>query len=210
VNAFRPSPNPFAPVRFLWIAMAAPVMFGCARSSEKAPLATISREAGIAASPSASTPPRHRSLADRLARLDVATNTRDLLDSLADDCLSCAEEIGCLDDRQSSGVCETVPRRTDAGPSEVARCLDTLRCIFRSKCANPGHQALCVCGSIDPVACMTGQVPAQGTCIDLYRQNFSKDIKVIYRELINPEYGAGRANEVAQCVTQLCPTCRIP
>ena len=182
------------------------LVLGCSRSSNNQAI-TFAGDAGASAG---STRPV-RSASARAARVAAATNTKEMLSGLAEDCLPCAENSGCLDSSQQSGLCETVPGKKNGGKlTESAMCLETLRCVFTSKCANPGHQNECICGQTDVVDCMSGKSPPTGTCVAIYKQDFGDDGKFIYQEFVNQTYGAGRANAIAQCVTQMCPTCRIP
>jgi hypothetical protein len=185
------------------LAVAAPALASCSHTADKPLPDAVSRDAGAGAT-------RARSAAVRVARLNEVSNTRDMLSALADDCLSCAEQNGCLDATQGSGVCETVAAKKDAGATETSLCIDTLRCVFASKCGNPGHQNDCICGKTDVTDCMSGASPPTGTCVAVYKKDFGDDGKFIYHEFVNQTFGAGRANAIAQCVTQLCPTCRIP
>jgi hypothetical protein len=190
----------------VWLVLAATAMPACSRPSTTAPEPPGSA-AGIV-SASAATRPR---AASRTARLAEASATRDILNALSDDCLSCAETNGCLDSAQQGGLCETVTGHAKpSGRSEVSLCLEALRCVFTSKCANSGQQNECLCGKTDVLACMDGKAPPSGTCVAVYKDDFGNDGKTMYSQFINPTYGAGRANAIIQCVIPMCPTCRIP
>jgi hypothetical protein len=64
---------------------------------------------------------------------------------------------------------------------------------------------------MDVVECMTGKSPPQGTCVDVYKEDFgTSDGAVMMKEFVNFNLGAGRANSLAQCITAYCASCRIP
>jgi hypothetical protein len=147
----------------------------------------------------------------RTPRLDGAKTTQELLGMLAKDCLPCAQKNGCLDPAQQGAVCETPPGTSKvSGQSETALCLDALRCIFTTKCANTTDENPCLCGKTDIMDCMAGKSPPTGACIAEFKKDYGDDGKKIYDDFIKPEYGVGRANRIIQCVMPLCPSCRIP
>jgi hypothetical protein len=197
---------------FHFVALAAAILglAACTRSSapssdKNAPFSSAALP-GSAATLRPADPPTVRN-----ERLQAATNTREILSALAKDCLPCAEENGCFDPKQSGGLCELATGNSKiSGVSETSLCLDALRCIFTSKCANGGEESGCFCGRTDVVACMEGRTPPLGSCVAEFKKDFGDDSKTIYKEFINPAYGAGRANALIQCVIPLCPSCRIP
>jgi hypothetical protein len=150
----------------------------------------------------------------RTPRLDGANTTRELLAELAPDCVSCAEKNGCLDVTTQGAECESIAGISKvSGQTETALCLDLLRCIFTSKCANSGEQSQCVCGKADVLSCLDGSEAPAGSCIAEYRRDYGMDAtgKFMSKEFLNrTTYGAGGANALVQCVMNLCPTCRIP
>jgi hypothetical protein len=133
-----------------------------------------------------------------------------MLKAVSPDCLSCAESVGCLDPTRIGDVCETVPGQAKNGQTETAMCLETMRCVFNTKCANGGEQNRCICGDTDVIACSTGASAPTGTCVAVYKQDFGDDGKFMYNEFINQKFGAGRANGIVQCVVPQCPSCRVP
>jgi hypothetical protein len=181
---------------------------GCSSNSEDsssgktaAPLGASARDGGrVPGAPVA-----------RTARLDGAKTTQEILSALHKDCLACAEKNGCLDPAQQSGVCETVAGNSKInGQSEVSLCLDALRCVFTTKCANNGEESQCLCGKTDIIECMEGRSAPQGACVDEFRKDFGGDNKKMYDDFINPAYGVGRANQIIQCAIPTCSVCRIP
>jgi hypothetical protein len=197
----------------LWLAAAvaallvAGAFFTCAGTSVPLadPGAPSSGSASAATLRPTSPPPA------RTARLDGAKSTRDILNALAKDCLSCAEQNGCLDSKQSGDVCENATGTSKiSGQPEAELCLDALRCILTSRCANIGEESPCLCGKTDILSCMEGKAPPAGACVAEFKKDFGDDPKTLYKEFINPAYGAGRANSLIQCVMPLCPSCRIP
>src|SRR5262249_22254063 len=113
----------------------------CSRPSNKGP-----DPAGSTAAAASAGAHRKGTRAERVAQ---AANTRDMLTALSKDCLTCAETSGCLDPAQHGGLCETVAGQAKGGGTEAALCLDALRCVFTSKCANTGEQSACLCGKTD-------------------------------------------------------------
>jgi len=184
------------------LAVAALAASACSRSRNKAP------------DPAASTVPATASSArprgTRAERVAKASTTQEMLNALSKDCLSCAETSGCLDPSQHGGLCETVSGQAKGGGSEAALCLDTLRCVFTSKCANTGEQSACLCGKTDIIDCMEGKAPPDGTCVAVYKNDFGSDGNTMYDQFLNHNFGAGRANAIIQCVIPMCPSCRIP
>jgi hypothetical protein len=148
----------------------------------------------------------------RTDRLDKYKTTKDILGALSKDCLPCVEQAGCFDPAMpGGGVCETVPGTSKvSGQTEVALCLDALRCVFTTRCANNSEESQCLCGKTDIMSCMEGRAPPQGSCVDEFRRDFGDDNKKMYDDFINPVYGVGRANALIQCVIPSCSMCRIP
>ena len=188
---------------------AAAASLHCSRSSDK----SASKDPPPASSPplAAATSLQPGPMPGRTARLDGAHTTREILSALSKDCLPCAEQNGCLDEKEIGGSCELATGVSKiSGESEKALCLDALRCIFTSKCANTGQESPCFCGQTEIVSCMDGRGAPKGSCVDEFKKDFGGDGKKMYDEFINKAYGDGRANNLIQCVMPLCPTCRIP
>lgn len=178
---------------------------GCSRRSNNTPSPAGSAQASVSSSAGAKSRP------NRKVDLAQAKNTREILKMMDDECLSCSEQNGCLDPAMQGGVCETVEGKPKKGDlSEAALCLETLRCVFGSKCIRSGLQMECVCGKIDPMECMTGKKEPVGTCVGLYRDDFGTDARTMLASFVDMNLGAGRANAIAQCATTFCPTCRMP
>jgi hypothetical protein len=147
----------------------------------------------------------------RTDRLDGAKSTRDILTALSKDCLACAEKNDCLKPERGGGLCEQMSGKSKvSGKDEKELCLEALRCIFTSKCANTGEETPCLCGATDVLQCMKGEAPPRGACVTEFKNDFGDNGKLMYDEFINQGYGAGRANALVQCVVPLCPTCRFP
>jgi hypothetical protein len=190
-----------------WVALS-----GCSRACDGGSSADRADSGGTASATAATLRPRAANA--RTPRLDAAKTTREILTELSPDCLSCAEKNGCLDPAQRGGItCETVEGVSKvSGQAENALCLDTLRCIFTSKCANSTEESECVCGKTSISSCLDGSEAPVGTCIAEYRRDYgpTADGKFLAKEFVNPAYGAGAANMLIQCVMPQCPTCRIP
>jgi hypothetical protein len=191
-------------VAFPWLAVGTIAILACSRSSSSGPEPAGSTRGGVSPGPSA----RH-DVGSRAARLVNASSTRDVLNTLADDCLSCAEKNGCLDPAQQGGVCEAVTGQARGGRTATEQCLETLRCVFTSKCANTGEQSPCLCGQTDVTECMEGKSPPRGTCVAVYKGDFGSNGKAMYDQFLDRKFGSGQANALIQCVIPLCPTCRI-
>jgi hypothetical protein len=146
---------------------------------------------------------------NRLARLVEAATTRDILNTLSDDCLACAEKNGCLDPEHQGGVCETMTGKSKNGRSAAAQCVEALRCVFSSKCANTGEQSQCLCGKMDVADCMNGKEEPKGTCVAVYKDDFGNNGKAMYDQFLDRKFGSGQANAIIQCVVPTCPMCRI-
>jgi hypothetical protein len=199
--------NPLKPPNVLSLSFAAIALAlvscsrGCGQSSEE----NKSSPPSAAVGPGGPVP--------RTPRLDGAKTTQELLGALGKDCLPCAQKNGCLDPAQHGAVCETGPGPVSSnvsGQTEAALCLDALRCIFTTKCANSGEETPCLCGRTDIMECMEGKSPPTGSCVAEFKKDFGDDGKKMYDNFIKPEYGVGRANDLIQCVIPLCPSCRIP
>jgi hypothetical protein len=188
-------------VAFFSLAIEALIPTGCLRSSQSGP--ETSAEGGA---PAAKVAPRAEPRPERLAK---ATTTREILDALADDCYACAQKNGCLDPQQQGGSCETVTGKAKGGRTETEQCLETLRCVFTSKCANSGEQSPCLCGKTDVQECMEGKSPPSGTCVAVYKDDFGSNGKAMYDQFLDRKFGSGNANAIIQCVIPLCPSCRI-
>jgi hypothetical protein len=96
------------------------------------------------------------------------------------------------------------------GLNEYAMCLDTLKCVFTTQCANTGEETPCLCGKVDVVECLQGRVQPEGTCVAEYKKDFGDNGKTMVDQFINPSFGAGLANAIIQCVVPSCPVCKIP
>lgn len=187
----------------VWLGLLACWGAACSRRSHDVPAPAGSAAASVATTAKAR--------ASRKVQLSEAKNTREILKMMDDDCLSCSEQNGCLDPAMQGGVCETVEGKVKKGDSsEAALCLETLRCVFSSKCIRAGLQYECVCGKIDPMDCMSGKTPPVGTCVGLYRDDFGSEARTMLASFVDTTLGAGRANAIAQCATTFCPTCRVP
>jgi hypothetical protein len=192
---------------WLVLTVAAAAGLHCSRSSDK----SANKDPPSASSPPLAAALQPGPIPGRTARLDGAHTTREILSALSKDCLPCAEQNGCLDEKDIGGSCELATGISKiSGESETALCLDALRCIFTSKCANTGQESPCVCGQTEIVSCMDGRGVPKGSCVGEFKKDFGSDGKKMYDEFINKAYGDGRANNLIQCVMPLCPTCRIP
>jgi len=189
-------------VAVLSFAVAAAAVLACSRSSKPDP--SGSSKGGVSSSSAA-----RADLGSHVERLARASTTRDVLSSLADDCLSCAEKNGCLDPNRQGGECEAVTGKARGGRTATEQCVETLRCVFSSKCANNGEQSQCLCGKTDVVECMEGKSPPSGTCVAVYKDDFGSNGKAMYDQFLDRKFGSGQANYIIQCVVPLCPTCRI-
>jgi hypothetical protein len=191
--------------KMAWVAFVAMLpIAACTRKDQEIP--SEANSPVVAAAPLRAIPPQVRT-----DRLDESKTTRDILNALSKDCLACAEKNDCLNPAKGSGICETMPGISKiSGQAESALCLDALRCIFTSKCANTGEENPCLCGPTDPMACFHGDAPPMGSCVSEFKKDYGDNGKTMYDNFINQTYGDGRANTIIQCVVPLCPTCRIP
>jgi hypothetical protein len=201
--------NPRPQLSTLRIAFAALALAACSRSAA-APEPAGSAAVAVGQANGQTTPPAVATVPmPRRARIEAATTTKQLLGAFSPECLSCAETYGCFDPAQhGGGVCEDVPGQTKSGQSEAALCMKALKCIFNTKCGNTGEESQCLCGSIDVVDCMTGKATPDGSCVEIFKEDFGNDGKKMYDNFINPKYGAGRANLVIQCAVSACDACK--
>jgi hypothetical protein len=145
----------------------------------------------------------------RAEKVTNAKTMREILNALADDCYACAEKSGCLDLKQQGGNCDGLTGTAKGGRTESEQCLETLRCVFTSKCANNGEQSACLCGATDIVDCMEGKQAPAGTCVAVYKDDFGSNGKAMYDQFLDRNFGSGNANAIIQCVIPMCPSCRI-
>jgi hypothetical protein len=193
----RMKPKFTGPAVAMWIV----VLAACSRSAPSEPAAASLQLASDGGAPT------DRSL-PRKARLEAATNTRDMLAAVSPECLSCVEQNGCLDPAQQGGLCETVPGNAKSGVTEAALCINTMRCVFDSRCASPGQESYCLCGKTMLPDCYAGTSPPTGPCVPEFSADFGNDGKTMYQQFVNQKFGAGRANWIIQCAIQSCDKCR--
>ena len=187
------------------ILVAMGALASCSRSSSRGPDPAGSAAGALTATGTPSGP------GGKVARVGAATNTRDMLSGISKECLRCAEKAGCLEAATQGGVCETLPNKARPdGVNEYALCLDTLRCVFTTKCANTGEETPCLCGKADVVDCMNGKAAPEGTCVAEYKKDFGNDGKAMVDQFVNQSFGAGLANYIIQCVIPSCHMCKIP
>lgn len=151
------------------------------------------------------------------ADADAATpllTTRQIL-ALFPGCLECIDDPlnaggpdTCFDPAFmiANGTCEDL---ADAGTvqDEVTYCLRTLQTIASSECAAGMQLNPCLCGTTASDKCLNGMLEPTGPAYPIYEEDFmTTDINIIKRNIVNPDYGAGRANAIAQCVQSFqCP-----
>ena len=118
-------------------------------------------------------------------------------------CSTCAVLNGCLDPTLA-GTCEDVAGDVagcGGSASERQICLRTMSDVFSSGCAATLQQTPCVCGTVDPGLCLTGQVPPNGPVLPDYFCDFgSFDMNVLISDFTMPAFGVGMANNILQCV----------
>jgi hypothetical protein len=201
--------SPFLPS--LRVALAASALAACSRSAATTTDPTGSAQPAVQASAQAVQPVTAATVpVPRRGRIEAATTTRQLLTAFSPDCLACAEKNGCLDPAQKGGaICEGAPGQAKSGASEVELCLKALKCIFNTKCGNTGEESQCLCGSTDIEECMSGKAAPNGSCVDVFKEDFGDEGKKMYDNFINPKYGAGRANMLIQCAVPQCNACRV-
>jgi hypothetical protein len=199
----------------LRVALAAAALTACSRSSTPAPepagsAATAVGQANGQPVPAEIALGTGAAPVPRRARIEAATTTQQLLSAFSPGCLSCAEKNGCLDPAQKGGgVCEGVPGQSrSGGQSEAALCLKALKCVFNTKCGNSGEESQCLCGTTEITDCMSGKSAPNGSCVDVFKEDFGSDGKTMYDDFINPKFGAGRANQLIQCAVAACNECR--
>lgn len=143
-----------------------------------------------------------------------------------DSCSQCMNDVGCFVASLGGGTCEdvggTLPHfggtlpdgrscaaSSSAGPAvlispsetEPQICLQTLGAIFASQCAAPdGTLGPCLCGDVDPAACISGTTTPRGPQFDLYACDVnSPSIGVVTNDFVSPAFGIGMANMLVQC-----------
>src|SRR5262249_8791898 len=116
----------------------------------------------------------------------------------------------CLNPHEQGGVCEMVEgSAAKGGLTEKELCLKVLAKIFRSKCCIHQLQTPCLCGETDNMRCLEGTETPTGPLYREYLDDWpSGGVAEITSNFLNPKFGAGMANEVAQCALAYgCNSC---
>jgi hypothetical protein len=140
-------------------------------------------------------------------------------------CVDCATANSCFDPTAGGGTCEmlstTLTHLSGSLPdgktcsavlgsepvSEKKVCMQTLKLIFSSKCAATMQLTPCLCGTTDPTTCQAGSVTPNGPVYDEYACDMNSTSGMTLNSgFINPTFGAGVANVIAECAGAFgCP-----
>lgn len=127
-------------------------------------------------------------------------------------CVACAVGGGC---GATTVTCEgfggqVAAAGPSAGQTRQSLCLDTLSCLFTSKCYLDGsNEDACVCGSAQNDTCTMSGPAADATCasIELAGLETASPGTALQTES-NTNLGAGRANAFIQCLENAnCTSC---